>query len=349
MDEFSDNMDFGVDDAPLDNQVSFFETDPNLGLASENGDISNELVDDVSSNNTFGGNELTTETPEIIEDDTNLAGNDVNEQLPGQMDMFEEDTTSGSTDITQESGEEIPEDTQSDLEKVNHPDMTLEEVQKLQGVKENEDGNLETTGEGTGNEAFKKSLPDDYQPNEIELQEGKTREDFDAKYDEVNKPLEDEIHDEWVERLESENADRDEIGMAHTGWKEYRDDIKDNPDYFDEEGNFKWPENEGFADEGDLDGTSSIEAGREVTRYGFDDGHYMTDADADYDSLGLPYKEEFMPKNTYSVEENIDNAYEGEIADLQEGDGTGGGNQIWTPNDSTAELERDGKLKLNNK
>jgi len=260
----------------------------------------------------------------------NVINNEDTGQLEGQESFFEDG---------------ISEDTQSDLEKVNHPDMTLEEVQKIQGM--DEQGH--TTGDGTGNEAFKDSLPEDYNPNEIELQEGTTREDFDAAYDEANKPLEDGIHDEWVERLESENADRDEIGMAHTGWKEYRDDIKDNPDYFDEEGNFKYPDNKGFSNEEDLDDTSSIEAGREVTRYGFDDGHYLTDADADYDSLGLPYKKEFMPKNTYTVEENIDNAYEGEIADLQEEDNTGSGNQIWTPNDSVAELERDDKLKLNNK
>ena len=257
-----------------------------------------------------------------------------------------------NNELTEPTGsdEKISEDTQSDLGKINHPNMSLEEVQELQGI----DDNGHTTGEGTGNEAFKESLPEDYKPNEVKLKEGATMDDFNAKYDEVNGPLDDAIHDEWVERLNSENADRDKIGkehddgigMEHTGWLEYRDDIKDNPDYFDEEGNFKWPENKGFANKGDLDNTSSIKAGREVTRYGFDTGHYMTDG-SDYDSLAMPYKEEFIPKNTYTVEETIDNANEGKIADLQEGDGSGGGNQIQTK-DTIEDLKREGKLKLNN-
>jgi hypothetical protein len=46
-------------------------------------------------------------------------------------------------------------------------------------------------------------------------------DDFNADYDEVNKPLEDKIRNENVERLKSENADRDEIYMERIGWIEY--------------------------------------------------------------------------------------------------------------------------------
>ena len=251
------------------------------------------------------------------------------------------------------SNETSTPDSKDDLKNINRPNMTLDEVQKVQGI----DESGHTTGEGIGNEAFKESLPDDFTSNEVELKEGVTREDFDAAYDEVNKPFEDEIHDEWVERLNSENADRDKIGtehedgigMEHTGWLEYRDDIKNDPKNFDENEDFKWREGkvDGFENEEDALKETSIEDGREVTRYGFDTGRYMTDG-SNYDSLAMPYKEEFMPKNTYTVQETIANAHEGKIADLRIGDGSGGGNQIKTA-DTIEELKRDGKLKLNNK
>jgi len=73
-------------------------------------------------------------------------------------------------------------ETQSNFEKINHQNMTLDEVQELQGI----DENGHTTGEGTGNDAFKESLPEDYEPNEIELKEGATMDDFNKDYHEAD-------------------------------------------------------------------------------------------------------------------------------------------------------------------
>jgi len=114
------------------------------------------------------------------------------------------DTSFGSEEIPEDVGsvsnepaettepvEEIPEDTQSDLEKVNHPNMSLEEVQELQGVKENEDGKLETTGEGTGNEAFQESLPEEYTQSEGGQPSDEYRKVVDDNYAEQEKMMDD--------------------------------------------------------------------------------------------------------------------------------------------------------------
>ena len=146
------------------------------------------------------------------------------DQLPGQIDMFEEDVADGNIDETKESEEEIPEDTQSDLEKVNHPDMTLEEVQELQGVKENEDGKLETTGEGTGNDEFKDSLPEDYKTIDDGQPSDEYRQTVDDNYAEMEKQIDDSskeegwdesmrVHDDdWSkERENNEDSDEDNL------------------------------------------------------------------------------------------------------------------------------------------
>jgi len=156
------------------------------------------------------------------------ANNDLNAEQSGDQKPDtegEQKLDAGDERKPDTEGEQKTNDHPSDFEKINHPNMTLEEVQELQGI----DENGHTTGEGTGNDAFKESLPEDYKPNEIELQDGKTMDDFNAKYEEVNGSLEDEI--------ENENSDSPAI--------EQPAEISDAADY--EEYDPKW-ENPSYED-----------------------------------------------------------------------------------------------------
>ena len=96
----------------------------------------------------------------------NVIGNEDTGQIEGQESFFEDD---------------IPEDTYSDFEKINHSNMTLEDVQEIQGMDEN--GNM--TGEGTGNEAFIDSLPEDYEQSGDRFEPGATmsHDEFIAEQD----------------------------------------------------------------------------------------------------------------------------------------------------------------------
>ena len=120
-------------------------------------------------------------------DDASMEGPDSSD-----MDSFNEDTNDNSDDF--ETG--------------GHNDMSLEEVQEFQGVKENEDGKLETTGEGTGNDAFIDSLPEDYKPPEDGQPSDEYRQTVDDNYADMEKQIDDSYRKEgWDESMQVHDDD----------------------------------------------------------------------------------------------------------------------------------------------
>ena len=104
--------------------------------------------------------------------------------------------------------QEKSEEPQSDFEKINHPNMTLKDVQQRQGI----DENGHTTGEGTGNEAFKESLPEDYKPSEEMTDADKqnfveAQDKFEAEVMNDNTNAENIPENENIEKLEEKQED----------------------------------------------------------------------------------------------------------------------------------------------
>lgn len=261
----------------FDDDTKVPDDDTNSNSSAENSGSSaletTEKTDEIpNEENEVEGNKVETTEPknEIPDEDEGQLKEEpkeIEEKIPEEE--SEQKPDAESEPKPEETGEQPKEEQtpesqepQSDLEKINHPNMTLEEVQELQGVRENEDGKLETTGEGTGNDAFKESLPEDYKPNEIELkegttmddfnrdyheanptadntdvfdhpepeielQDGKTMDDFNAEYEEVNGPLEDEIANENLD-VSNPNTPSEE---EHPETVSYVQSAEDNEKY----------------------------------------------------------------------------------------------------------------------
>ncbi|GHU76119.1 hypothetical protein FACS1894188_08160 [Clostridia bacterium] len=280
------------------------------------------------------------ESPPLdFEEDLPDEGNPLSELGTPEVPMeFDEDSDSGESHHFMSLGE-VQQYQEDNADIFSHQDEDFE----LQDGLDRDDfvsANVEANPEDI---AGNQELFDSNHPNhEIEDLETSPEEE----------KLQNEIHDDWKSRLDSENADRDDIGMPRTGWKEYKDEIKDNPAYFNEDGEFQWPDEEkhphGFENSEDSEEFTPIEEGDEIERWGFDTGNFTTPKGSNFDDLGLPYKEEFMPHNTFTVNETIADSHRGRVADLHEGDGSGGGDQIFTEHDTVGELERDGRISLNN-
>jgi len=121
-----------------------------------------------------------------------------------EMNEIPEETESGESMESAVPLDEIPEDTQSDFEKINHPNMSLEEVQGIQGIDEN--GN--TIGEGTGNEMFKDSLPEDYKSPEDGQPSDEYRQTVDDNYADMENQINDSYKAEgWNENMQVHDDD----------------------------------------------------------------------------------------------------------------------------------------------
>ena len=99
-----------------------------------------------------------------------------------------------------------------------------------------------------------------------------------------------------------------------------RDDIKDNPEYFDEKGGLKWPENDGFEGE---PSKGTLQPGRTIDRYG-PDGVFTSQAGTPYEERSLPFDKASQDYNAYDVVKPIERVLEGETAPAfnQKGRGT---------------------------
>jgi len=92
----------------------------------------------------------------------------------------------------------------------------------------------------------------------------------------------------------------------------YREDVVNNPDFFDaEKGKLKWP-----AGDGAKDGTEEqleLHIGDKLVRYNTLDGEYFAPADTTFEDLSLPYDESKIEK-TYWIVDKPFNVEKSEIA-----------------------------------
>ena len=91
-----------------------------------------------------------------------------------------------------------------------------------------------------------------------------------------------------------------------------REDIINNPEFVDENGDIRWPDNDGFA------GTPkeiTLEPGTEVDRFGSEDGRFTAIAGTPYENRSLPFEEGSQEYNTYEVIKPIDGVLQGETAE----------------------------------
>lgn len=90
-----------------------------------------------------------------------------------------------------------------------------------------------------------------------------------------------------------------------------RDDIKDNPDFIDETGDLKWPENDGFVGEPK---EVTLQPGERIDRYGpEDDARFTSPQGTPFEKRSLPFDKDSMEYHVYEVNEPL-NVLQGEIA-----------------------------------
>jgi hypothetical protein len=99
-----------------------------------------------------------------------------------------------------------------------------------------------------------------------------------------------------------------------------RDDIKDNPEYIDEKGGLKWPENDGFEGE---PSKVTLQPGETIDRYG-PDGVFTSQAGTPYEERSLPFDKASQDYNAYEVVKPIEGVLQGKTAPAfnQKGEGT---------------------------
>jgi hypothetical protein len=118
-----------------------------------------------------------------------------------------------------------------------------------------------------------------------------------------------------------------------------RDDIKDNPEFVDENGDVKWPENDGFAGEPE---NVTLVRWTVIDRYGSEDGRFTADAGTPYEERSLPFDESSQEYHSYEVVEPIEDVQQGKAADAF--NQPGGGTQQKLP-ESVGSLVKSGKLR----
>jgi len=82
-----------------------------------------------------------------------------------------------------------------------------------------------------------------------------------------------------------------------------RDDIKDNPEFIDENGDVKWPENSGFEGEPQK---KIFTTGEMIDLYGDEDGFFTSPLGTPYEERSLPYEESSQEYHAYQVETPFD-------------------------------------------
>ena len=89
----------------------------------------------------------------------------------------------------------------------------------------------------------------------------------------------------------------------------YRDDVKDNPEFFDESGELRWPLDGGFVGSPD---EITLEPGIFIDRYGSEDGRFTALAGTPYENRSLPFVEGCQEYNVYEVVKPIEGVLQGE-------------------------------------
>ena len=102
----------------------------------------------------------------------------------------------------------------------------------------------------------------------------------------------------------AEDWEKDQNKYAATAENHYREDVVNNPDYFDAAtGKLKWEEN--APNDGAIEGTKEqveLLPGDKLVRYDTLDGSYIAPADTKYEELSLPYDESKIEKTYWEVD-----------------------------------------------
>jgi len=117
-----------------------------------------------------------------------------------------------------------------------------------------------------------------------------------------------------------------------------RDDIKDNPEFVDENGDIKWPEDDGFKGEPQKE---TLPTGEMIDLYGDESGRFSSPMGTPYEDRSLPFDKASQEYHAYQVEKPLD-VLQGETAPAFNQDG--GGTQQKLP-DSARNLVHDKFLK----
>jgi hypothetical protein len=118
----------------------------------------------------------------------------------------------------------------------------------------------------------------------------------------------------------------------------FRDDIKDNPEFIDENGEPKWPENDGFEGEPQKE---TLPTGEMIDLYGDEGGRFSSPLGTPYEERSLPYVKASQEYHAYQVDQPLD-VLQGKTAPAFNQEG--GGMQQKLP-DSARNLVHDGFLK----
>jgi len=117
-----------------------------------------------------------------------------------------------------------------------------------------------------------------------------------------------------------------------------RDDIKGNPEFIDENGEPKWPENDGFKDKPQK---SLLPTGKMIDLYGDEGGRFASPLGTPYEERSLPYVKDSQEYHAYKLDKSLD-VLEGKTAPAF--NQRGGGTQYKMP-DSAENLVDKGFLK----
>ena len=107
----------------------------------------------------------------------------------------------------------------------------------------------------------------------------------------------------------------------------YRDDIKDNPEFFYENGDLRWPRDRGFAGRPSV---VTLEPGMRIDRYGSEDGRVTANLGTPYRNRSLPFVQGSQEYNVYEVVKPIKGVHQGVTAEAF--NQPGGGIQQELPN-----------------
>jgi len=150
--------------------------------------------------------------------------------------------------------------------------------------------------------------------------------------DDLNLDVDDGIVDEHPVDTDPEAVDEnpadseDDSSDVPNTPSPFRDNVLNNPEFFDENGDLLWPENAGFAEDAEY---VTLEPGTLVDRYGGNEGSFTASAGTPYEQRSLPYEEGDMEFRTYEVLKPIDNVYQGATTPAF-GESGGGTQQMFT-------------------
>lgn len=118
-----------------------------------------------------------------------------------------------------------------------------------------------------------------------------------------------------------------------------RDDIKDNPEFIDENGDLKWPELDGFASEPEK---VTSPTGEQVDRFGSEDSAFVAPMETPYEERSLPFDKASQEYHAYEFVKPLDGVLKGETSPAF--NQPGGGMQEKLP-ESVGDLVEKGILK----